>query len=136
MEITALAKSIRSLDANERMRLLLEIIEDENVSITELVVAKTLQLEDFKKKAIRDMPRIAEAGLELGEKEMRKVTGIKGRTRKKTDTFNLAMVKCLIDARGYYGTEYGKQIASVDFSSIDTDWYEQSWQPQTYKEAS
>ena len=135
-EIIRLAESIKQLDTSDRMRLLQEILKDEQVSVTELLVAKIVNLEDFKRKAKRDIPKIAEAGLELGEKEMRSVIKLPGYTRKKTDTFKLAMVKCLIDAGGFRGTAYGDQIAAADFSSIDKDWYDWAWKPQTTEEQS
>lgn len=134
LDVVRLAAEIKELDTSDRMRLLQEIIKDERISVTELLVAKVANLEDFKRKAKRDIPKIAEAGLELGEKEMRKVTGIGGYTRKKTDSFKLAMVKCLIDAGGYKGTKYGDEIAAADYSSIDEDWYDWSWKPSTIEE--
>lgn len=133
-DVMRLSDEIKSLDTYDRMRLLQEILKDESVSITELLVTKIAKLEDFKHKAQRDIPKIAEAGLELGEKEMRKVTGIGGYTRKKTDAFKLAMVKCLVDAGGYGSTTYGDQIAATDFSSVDKDWYEWGWKPSIMEE--
>lgn len=133
MEIIELANRIKKLSANDRMYLLREILNDESISVTELLVSKVADLEDFKKKAKNDIVMVATAGIELGEKEMRDVTKIKGYTRKKDDSFKLAMVKCLIEAGAYRGTEYGDEIADADFGSVDQDWYESSWRPLTFK---
>lgn len=131
MEVIKLAEKIKKLDTNNRFYLLREIMKDEDVSVTELLVAKIADLEDFKDKARRDIPKIAEAGLELGEEEMRSITGIGGRARKKDDSFKLAMVRCLLDAGAFKGSQYGDEIATTDFSSIDDSWYDRSWKPQT-----
>lgn len=134
MEFHELINQIKSLSTDDRNTVLVKLLEDDEVSAVEILVAKIYRLEDFSRKARRDIPKIAEAGLELGEKEMRKVTGIGGYTRKKTDAFKLAMVKCLVDAGGYRSTVYGDKIAGTDFSAIDKDWYDWSWKPETYEE--
>jgi hypothetical protein len=133
MEVIELANKIKNLNTNDRMYLLEEIFKDESVSATELLVAKIANLEKFKMDAKRDIVKIAEAGMELGEKEMRSVTKIGGRTRKKSNTFKLAMVRCLIEAGAHRGTEYGEEIAAADFSAIDEEWYEWGWKPKTTK---
>lgn len=134
MELFRIVEEIKQLSTDDRFMVLKELIKDEKVSVTELIVAKVYNLEEFKKNAIRDITKVAEAGMELGEREMRAVTKISGYTRKKDDSFKLAMVKCLIDAGAYKGTAYGDEIAAADFSSIDKDWYEWSWKPATTKE--
>lgn len=131
MKVYELIEEIKSLDTSQRNLILQEIMKDEAVSATEILIAKVGSLERFKQDAKLDIVKVAEAGMELGEREMRSVTKIKGNTRKKTDTFKLAMVRCLLDAGAFYNTEYGKQIEAADYSSIDKDWYEWGWKPKT-----
>lgn len=131
MEVTEIISRMKRLSSDDRYHVLIELLKDDKIPVSELIVAKVSSLERFKQDAKRDINRIAEAGMELGEKEMRAVTKIKGKTRKKTDSFMLAMVKCLVDAGAYRGSIYGDKLASVDYSSVDEDWYKHAWQPKT-----
>ena len=136
LKVIRLAKEIAALDTADRNRLLAEIVKDEHVSVTELLTVKIANLETFRDLARTDMTRIAEAGIELAEPEVRKVAKIGGRVRKKSVTFRLAMLRCLLDARAYEGTEYGRQLESTDFSAIDSKWYEDAWKPQSISRGS
>ena len=131
IEVYEIAQKIKSMNTESRQILLNEIFADEKVSATELLVAKIYSLEHYKTNAKNDIRKIAEAGMELGEREMRRVLKTKENTRKKTDDFYLAMVRCLLDAGAYRNTEYAKQLEASDYSSIDTEWYEWSWKPVT-----
>lgn len=131
MDFHDLVNRIKDLTTDQRMFILSELLKDEKVSATELLVAKISQLEQFKYNAKNDILTVAHAGIELGEREMRRVLKAKGNTRKKDDSFYIAMVRCLMDAGAYRGTEFGKEIESSDFSSVDRDWYEQAWKPKT-----
>lgn len=130
-ELFGLADKIKDMSTSDRQYLLREIFTDEKVSVTELLVARIHSLEQFKVDAKEDIRKIAEAGMELGEREMRRVFKTRGNTRKKTDGFYIAMVRCLLDAGAYRSTEYAKELEARDFSSIDRDWYEWNWQPKT-----
>lgn len=131
IEVYEIAQKIRSMNTESRQILLNEIFADEKVSAIGLLVAKIYSLEDYKANAKNDIKKIAEAGMELGGCEMRRVLKTKENTRKKTDDFYLAMVRCLLDAGAYRGTEYAKQLEASDYSSIDTKWYEWAWKPAT-----
>jgi hypothetical protein len=134
MELANLLIQIKKLSRDERIYLMREILKDDSISITDALVAQISNLEQFKRDAKHDIVKVAEAGMELGEREMRRLTKIKGNTRKKTDTFYMSMIRCLLDAGAYKGTEYGKQIEGADFSTIDEDWYGWAWKPKTTRE--
>jgi hypothetical protein len=134
MELVELIEKIQTLSTSDRNFILQEIIKDEKVSVTEIILARVYVLEKFKQDARQDIVTVAQAGLELGEKEMRLVTGMGGKTRKKTNSFKLSMVKCLVDAGAFKGSKYGDELANIDYSAIDKKWYEDCWQPVTTKQ--
>jgi len=126
-----LAEEIKGLNSDDRMYLLAEIFKDDQVSATELLYSKMASLEKFKLDAKNDIRMVATAGMELGEREMRRVLKTKDNTRKKTDSFYLSMVRSLLDAGAHQGTQFADELEKSDFSPIDRKWYEECWQPRT-----
>lgn len=125
-----LIKQLKSFDKAEVHTVAKAIVNDRLLDIGTLLIEYIINLQEEKDSIQRDVVMVSEAGLALGEKNVRKSTGVGGRTRSLSPGVQLAMTRCLLEAGALKGSVYGDQLRdSIDISDMDEGWYKRAWQP-------
>lgn len=124
-------EAFEKLDKTEIYLLLLSLLDEEKIDIPALISTYSDYLARFKNNAINDIRKLAEAGLTLSEKQIKKIPSMKNKNKK--DLYSvLAMI--MLQA-GYKNTDFNKELSKyIDVSDIDKQWFEHSWQLKTEKD--
>lgn len=121
-------KKLNNAEANYVLKALLH---EEKINIPQLVSAYATYLQDFKHDAENDIRNLAEAGLTLARKEIKKIPSMKPDNTRQLYT---ALAHTLLQA-GFRETKYNEELsAKIDMSIVNQDWYEDSWKLKTIKE--
>lgn len=128
--LTSALTVFKELDKREVNYLILHLLHEEKIDIPMLVNKYTEYLTNFKHDAQRDIRNLAEAGLELGQQNIKKISSVKSDNKKQLHT---ALAHTLLTA-GFRGTKFNEELSKyVDMSIVDQDWYENCWQLKTIR---
>jgi plasmid replication initiation protein len=122
------AKVLNGLSRQEINFLILQLLEIEKIDIPQVIAIYSEHLQDYKHKAQSDIRKLAEAGLHLSEKEIKKIKSIKADDKRVLHT---AFAHTLLSA-GYRGTLFHDKLSQhVDMSIVDKKWYDDCWRLDT-----
>lgn len=114
-----------------RYRTLSNLLNDEVIDIAPAMTVYAQHLATYKQNAQIDIQTLSRAGLDLAEKEIKKISGTKSRSLKELKT---AQAQTLISGGGYVGTKFGDKLEKcVDMKIVDGGWYESCWALKTVK---
>lgn len=132
MKATQALKAMQELTSQERYFVLTQLLASEDINITGLVKERERHLLKFKEDAYHDIQVLSQAGLQLGESNIKKIPKIKQQYKR---ILQIAMANTLISTGVIKGTphekELKKNISFKDFSDKDKDWYESFWKLRT-----
>lgn len=124
-------EAFEKLDNEEIHSLLLTLLEGEKIDIPILISTYSDYLARFKNNAINDMRKLAEAGLTLSEKQIKKIPSMKNKNKK---SLYSALAMIMLQA-GYKNTDFNKELSKyIDVLDIDKQWFKDSWQLKTEKD--
>lgn len=104
---------------------LLKLLDEGIIDLASVMVIYAQRLTTYKQEAQQDMETLSRAGLDLAEKEIKKIPAIKSLNKKQLKT---AQVYTLLFAGGYDGTGFVDELKKcIDMSIVDADWYERAW---------
>lgn len=125
-------ESLKKLDKKEQAEVAKAIVNDRLVDIGSLLVMYISNLQEERDAAAQDIVKVADAGVALSEKTVKRVAGVKGNTKSLTPGMELAFVRCLLEAGAYERSPFGAELrGSIDVSGMDEDWYKWAWQPKS-----
>lgn len=122
-------KAFEKMDKSERRSTLFVLLDRGIIDISEAVAVYGSHLERFKEDAKHDINRVATAGIDLSEKQIKAIPKMKNKRQRDVAT---AQAVTLLSTRVYEGTPFEKELYKcVDMEGIDEDWYEWSWKLRT-----
>lgn len=109
---------------------LLEMMTSGIIDLAPAMEIYAQHLTEYKRNASIDMQKLSDAGLDLAEKEIKKIPSIE---RLNTRQLKTAQAQTLLSVHtGYADTQFTKKLKKyVDMSIVDKKWYEQCWQLKT-----
>lgn len=117
--------AMKRLSNNEKLWVINQLVVGEDLSLLGIIHAEAERLEKFRKKARNDIRKLAEAGMYLGEKQIKKIPTLK---EKRERQLQAALARTLLSTGIREGTKSGEKIkATVDFTEIDEKWYQDCW---------
>lgn len=129
--IIAAKKAMEVLNESEKLYVINMLLQAEEISLKTVIVAEANRLEDFRLKSRNDIRKLATAGLDLGEKQIKLIPKMKNDNKR---NLFAAFTKTLLSTRVYYDTPFEKNIlATIDFSGIDEEWYQECWALESVK---
>lgn len=118
-------KAFEKLGANTKNQALLEMLNSGVIDLAPAMVAYAEHLAAYKHNAQQDMSTLARAGIDLAEKEIKKIPSIKSSNKRELKT---AQAYTLISTGVYSGTKFGDELEKrVDIKIVDPKWYEDCW---------
>lgn len=134
-DLSKALEAFKKLDKNEVNFLLRRLLAEEKVDIPALITSYAQYLADFRHAAQNDIRKLAEAGLELGTKEIKKIPTIKNPKSHDKKGLYTALAHTLL-AAGYRDTAFNKKLSeTLDMSIVGVDWYNHSWALETIPES-
>lgn len=121
-------EAFENLKKHEVDSVLMVLLEQEKVDIPRLIAVYAQFLQQFRHNAMNDIRTLSEAGVELAQKEIRKISSIKSEQKRQLYT---ALANTLL-AEGRRATKFNDELGKfVDMSIVDKSWYEGTWQLRT-----
>lgn len=127
-KIDSALESMKSLSEVEKHYVLKRLMLDDALNVLLVVGTYAEYLANFKKDALNDMRKLAEAGITLGEKTIKDLPKNKN---PRNEVLNTALANTLLSV-GYVGTKYNEELKkNIDMSKVKEDWYESTWALRT-----
>lgn len=112
-------------DPRYRKLALVKMLHDGTIDMLSAISAFGTYLEEFKDNAIHDTHILSQCGLDLGEKQIKKIHQIKDDSKRQ---LAIAQANTLLSGGGYHSTKYGNELRThIDMSEVDEKWYDKSW---------
>lgn len=123
---------MKRLSEEEKLYVINRLVATEDMSLLTVIYAETKRLELYRQRSREDIRKLAEAGLYLGNKQIKKIPSIK---EKRERQLQAALTRTLLATGIRNGTKSSKEIdANIDFSEINEEWYRECWALESVKE--
>lgn len=122
--IDAAITAMSALNEQEQTHVVTELLRSDKLDMAQALQIQAKYLTQYKKDARNDMRMLSEAGLILGEKQIKAIPKSPAKDRE----LNAGLARTLLSGGGFATTKHHEELAKcVEGIEVNEDWYQRSW---------